>query len=121
MNSAPEVTIYHNPRCSKSRAACALLAANNIQATVIDYLENPLSTDELRELLQKLGLTAEELVRRGEEVFNMRYAGKILSDDEWLDALAECPVLIERPIIVWGDQAVIGRPVAKINEFLAIG
>ena len=112
------ITIYHNPRCSKSRAACELIAARGVEATVIDYLTTPPSRDELRGVLGKLGMRASELVRRGEAAFSEHYAGRELSDEQWLDALIAHPVLIERPIVVCGDQAVIGRPPEKVLELL---
>ncbi len=112
------VTIYHNARCSKSRSACELVSAQGINAEIIDYLRTPPNKDELRGLLHKLGMKAGELVRRGEEVFKQHYAGKTLSDDEWLDALVAHPILIERPIVVRGDKAVIGRPTEKVLELL---
>jgi len=115
MANTPMV-IYHNPRCSKSRAACDLLAGKGIKAEVIDYLKTPPDKEQLRRLLKQLSMKPEELVRKGEETFKMHYAGKALSDEAWLDALATHPVLIERPIIVRGEIAVIGRPAEKILE-----
>lgn len=112
------ITIYHHPRCSKSRAACELIAARGVEASVIDYLTSPPSRDELRSLLDKLGMTASELVRRGEAAFSEHYAGRELSDEQWLDALIAHPILIERPIVVCGDRAVIGRPPEKVLELL---
>ncbi|MFZ4539106.1 arsenate reductase (glutaredoxin) [Propionivibrio sp.] len=110
--------IYHNPRCSKSRAACELIAAKGIDAEVIDYLRTPPNKEELRGLLTKLGIKPAELVRRGEEVFKELYAGKTMSDEDWLEALAAHPILIERPIVVCGAKAVIGRPTEKVLELL---
>ena len=112
------VVIYHNARCSKSRSACEIIAANGVDPVVIDYLKAPPSKDELRGLLKKLGMKPDALVRRGEDVFKELYAGKTLSDEEWLDALAAHPILIERPIVVRGDKAVIGRPTEKVQELL---
>jgi arsenate reductase (glutaredoxin) len=112
------ITIYHNPRCSKSRAACELIAARQLEAEVIDYLKSPPTRDELRVLLAKLGMKPSELVRRGEAEFKDNYAGHELSDEQWLDALVAHPILIERPIVVRGDQAVIGRPTEKIINLL---
>jgi arsenate reductase len=113
-----QIVIYHNARCSKSRSACELIAAKGITAEVVDYLKTPPSKAELRGLLKKLGMNPAELVRRGEEVFKENYAGKTLSDDEWLDALVAHPILIERPIVVRGNRAVIGRPTEKVAELL---
>ena len=115
-NSA--IVIYHNPRCSKSRSACELIAARGINAEVIDYLKTPPNQDELRGLLKKLAMKAEEVVRRGEPVFKENYAGQTLSDEQWLDALVAHPILIERPIVVRGARAVIGRPPEKVLELL---
>ena len=110
--------IYHNKRCSKSRTACQLIAERGVDAEIVDYLATPPSRDELRELLRKLRMKPEQLVRRGEAVFKEHYAGRSLSDDEWLEALATHPILIERPIVVRGEQAVLGRPPEKVLELL---
>ena len=112
------IVIYHNPRCSKSRSACELIAARSLNVEVIDYLTTPLKQDELRGLLNKLGMKPEELVRRGEPVFKENYAGQTLSDEQWLDALVAHPILIERPIVVCGARAVIGRPPEKVLALL---
>ena len=115
---SPEVVIYHNARCSKSRSACEIVAGRGIEARIVEYLKTPPSRDELCAVLQKLGMKASELVRRGEEEYKQHYAGRTLTEDEWLDALIEHPILIERPIIVRGDRAVIGRPPEKVLELL---
>ncbi len=104
------VTIYHNPRCSKSRATLSLLQQNGIEPTVIEYLKEPPDKAALNTIIRKLGVQPEQIVRKGEDAFKQHYAGKTLSRDQWLDALAKHPVLIERPIVVKGDRAVIGRP-----------
>jgi arsenate reductase (glutaredoxin) len=114
----PALRIYHNPRCSKSRAALAIIEEQGGLPEVIDYLKTPPSKDELRTLLNKLGMKPADIVRRGEAVFKQKYAGRALSDDEWLDALAADPILIERPIVVRGDEAVLGRPPEKVRELL---
>ena len=113
-----EITIFHNPRCSKSRSACELIAARGIEATIVNYLTTPPSIEELRTLLDKLGIKAHDLVRRGEPEYKEFYAGKQLDEDAWLAALAAHPILIERPIVVRGDKAVIGRPPEKVLELL---
>lgn len=112
------VRIYHNRRCSKSRAACQLLAERGVAAEIVDYLATPPSREELSGLLRKLGMQPDELVRRGEPVFKEHYAGRSLSDEEWLEALIAHPILIERPIVVRGDRAVLGRPPEKVLELL---
>ena len=115
---SPEVVIYHNARCSKSRSACEIVAGRGIEARIVEYLKTPPSRDELCAVLQKLGIKASELVRRGEEEYKQHYAGRTLTEDEWLDAMAEHPILIERPIVVRGDRAVVGRPPEKVLELL---
>ncbi|MCC7547108.1 MAG: arsenate reductase (glutaredoxin) [Burkholderiales bacterium] len=116
--SKEDIAIYHNPRCSKSRTALELLRERGIEPRVIEYLKTPPSREQLRELLGKLGLRAEQLVRRGEDVFKTRFAGRGLSEAEWLDAMASHPILIERPVVVRGNRAVIGRPPEKVLELL---
>ena len=113
------VRVYHNARCSKSRSACLLLQEKGVQLEVVEYLKNPPSRDELAEVLKKLGLPAETIVRKGEEIYKSDYKGRSLSDAEWLDALAAHPILIERPIVVYGDRAVVGRPPEKVLELFA--
>ncbi len=114
-----DVVIYHNARCSKSRSACEIVAGQGIEATIVEYLKTPPGKEELRALLQKLGMKPAEIVRRGEDVFKENYAGKTLDDEQWLDALVAHPILIERPIVVRGDKAIIGRPPEKVLDLLA--
>ncbi|MDR0576217.1 MAG: arsenate reductase (glutaredoxin) [Candidatus Accumulibacter sp.] len=118
---AQELVIYHNARCSKSRSACEIVAGKGVEARIVEYLKTPPSREELRELLKKLGMKPSELVRRGESVFKENYAGKTLDEEQWLDALAAHPILIERPIAVRGKRAVIGRPPEKVLELLDAG
>ncbi len=109
-------TIYHNPRCSKSRCALQKLKEEKKDFSVIEYLKTPLNEGELTELLKKLGMKAEELVRKTESVYKEKYKGKVLSEKEWITAMVSHPKLIERPIIVRGDRAVVGRPVENIDK-----
>lgn len=104
------IEIYHNPRCSKSRATLALLQERGLAPTVIEYLQAPPTATQLRALVRKLGIKPEALVRRGEDIFKSTYAGKSLSDAQWIEAMLQHPILIERPIVVVGDCAAIGRP-----------
>ncbi len=112
------IRIYHNNRCSKSRGAYQVIAAAGLPAEVIDYLNHPPSRNELIRILALLGMRPAEIVRRGEAEFKENYAGRTLTDDEWLDALLAHPILIEQPIVVRGDKAVIGRPPEKVLELL---
>jgi arsenate reductase len=114
----PEVVIYHNARCSKSRSACEIVAGKGIEARIVEYLKTPPDREDLRALLKKLGMKASGLVRRSEGVFKENYAGKTLDEEQWLDALLAHPILIERPIVVRGDRAVVGRPPEKVLELL---
>lgn len=116
--SAASLRIYHNPGCSKSRSACALIAESGMAAEVVEYLETPPAKEELRALLKKLGMKPAELVRQGEAVFKAHYAGRTLTDEEWLDAMVAHPILIERPIAVCGDRAVVARPPERVLELL---
>ena len=113
-----DVTIYHNPRCSKSRKTLALLQEHGIEPTVVEYLKNPPDKHELENVTRKLGVKPEQIVRQGEAAFKQHFAGKSLSDNEWLDALAEHPILIERPIVVRGERAVIGRPPENVLDLV---
>jgi arsenate reductase len=113
-----EIVIYHNPRCGKSRSALELLRDRGVEPRVIEYLRTPPTREELLSVVAKLGVPAEQLVRKGEEVFKTQFAGKQLSEAQWLDAMAAHPILIERPVIVRGARAVIGRPPEKALELL---
>jgi arsenate reductase len=118
MMAKTQFTIYHNPRCSKSRNTLALLQQHGIEPLVIEYLKNSPSKSELKAIVGKLGLEPEQIVRKGEETYKSEFAGKTLSDDQWLDALAGNPILIERPIVVKGNRAVVGRPPENILDLI---
>lgn len=110
--------IYHNPRCSKSRQTLKFIEDANVNVEIIDYLNNPPSEKELADTLKKLGLKAEDILRKGEDVFKQKFKGKALSEKEWIKAMIENPKLIERPIVIKGEKAVIGRPPENVNELL---
>jgi len=115
-----DLTLYHNPRCSKSRGALELLEARGLTPTIIRYLETPPDAAQLRDLLGKLGIGARELLRTGEEEYKaLNLAGTGLSDAQLIAAMAAHPKLIERPILVVGDKAIIGRPPESVLEILA--
>ena len=116
--SKEAIRIYYNPRCSKCRETIALVSERGYITDLVEYIVTRPGKEELRNLLLKLGMKPLELVRKGEEVFKQHYAGRTLSDEEWLDALAAHPVLIERPIVVRGNKAVIARPPEKVLALL---
>lgn len=105
-----DVTIYHNPRCSKSRNTLALLEEHGVAPDIVLYLDTRPDEKEIRGLLVKLGISAEQLVRRGEDAYKESGLGKDSSEAEIIAAMAAHPKLIERPIVVRGDRAVLGRP-----------
>lgn len=112
------IKIFHNPRCRKSRAGLAYLESKKIAFEVIDYLKNPLSTQDLKSMIAKTGKTPFELVRTHEQIFKDQFKGKTLSDDEWVEALSKFPKLLHRPIVVNGDQAVFAQPPEEIDLIL---
>ncbi|MDY0206448.1 MAG: arsenate reductase (glutaredoxin) [Pseudomonas sp.] len=115
-----DITLYHNSRCSKSRAALALLEERGIQATVINYLDTPLNAQQLSTLLGKLGLSARQLMRKGEAVYSeMNLDQQNLTEAELIDAMVQAPILIERPVLVVGQRAAIGRPLENLIEILS--
>lgn len=115
-----DLTLYHNPRCSKSRGALELLEARGLHPHVVRYLETPPSATELRALLAKLGIGARQLLRSGEDEYKALSLGDAsLSEAQLIEAMVQHPKLIERPILVAGDKAVIGRPPEKVLELLA--
>lgn len=102
--------LIHNPRCSKSRQAKQILEENEVDFEVREYLKEELSARELEEIIQKLGMSPFDLLRKGEAIYKEKYKGKELSDKEWIQAMVENPKLIERPILINGNKAVVGRP-----------
>jgi arsenate reductase len=112
------LTIYHNPKCSKSRETLELLRGRGIEPRIVEYLKTPPTAAELAAIVKRLRIRPEALVRKGEELYKARYAGKSLTDAEWIEALVRDPILIERPIVVAGDRAAIGRPPQSVLAIL---
>ena len=111
--------IYHNPRCSKSRQTLALIQDAGVEPQVVEYMTTPPSSDELDGILKKLKMEPQQLVRTKESLYKeLGLAGKDLTRKQWIDVLVKNPKLIERPIVVKGRQAVIGRPPENVNELL---
>ncbi|MGB0224192.1 MULTISPECIES: arsenate reductase (glutaredoxin) [unclassified Marinobacterium] len=112
------ITILHNPRCSKSRQTLALVEEQGAELTVREYLKEPLSADELRQLIAALGVTPIDLVRTKEDEFKLAGLTKESSADALIDAMVEYPKLMERPVVINGDKARIGRPPEQVLEIL---
>ena len=112
------IKIYHNPRCAKSREGLALLEASEQLYETVLYLDGALNAKELKDILRKLNYTPVELIRKNEAVWKEHFKGKTLSDNEIIAAMIKYPKLIERPIVVTENEAVVGRPPEKIKELL---
>lgn len=110
--------IYHNPRCSKSREGLQILEESKIDFEVIKYLDNPPSVKELTDLIQSLNISPIQLVRKGESIWKEQFKGKELTDSQIIQAMLDYPKLIERPIVVKDNEAVIGRPPVLIKTLL---
>ena len=111
-------TIYHNPRCRKSRETLALLEQRNESIDIVLYLDNPPSEEELRKILGLLKLSTLELVRKNEQIWKDNYKGKTMSDDAIITAMVQNPKLIERPIVIKNGKAALGRPPENVVEIL---
>lgn len=112
------ITIYHNPRCSKSRQTLALIEDKGHDFVVKEYLKTPPTKKELKQIVDLLEVKPKDLIRKGEAEFKEHFKGQELSDDEWLDAMVQYPKLIERPIVLFQHKAVIGRPPENVLEIL---
>ena len=112
------IQIYHNSRCGKSRECLAFLEKSGQEYEIIKYLEDVPTFDELKEIIKKLGIKPIELVRRKEKIWTDNFKDKPLSDDEIIQAMILNPILIERPIVINGDKAIIARPLEKVTAIL---
>ena len=118
--SNDKIVIYHNPRCSKSRETLQLIEGCNVTPEIIDYLEDPPSADDLKHIIDLLGIPARELMRTTEDVYKeAELDDESLSDDEIIDAICEYPALLQRPIVISGNRAIIGRPPSRVLEIIA--
>ena len=114
-----KLTIYHNPRCSKSRETLTLLTEKGIETNVIEYLKTPLTKKGLKTLLMKLNLKPIDIIRTNEDIFKKKFKGKNFEDEEWIQILIENPTLLQRPIVVDEYKAIIARPPESVLEFIA--
>lgn len=113
------VTIWHNPRCSKSRETLSLLRDNGVEPEIVEYLKTPPDAAALRATLKKLGIAPRALLRKGEAAYKARgLSDTSLSDDALIQAMVDDPVLIERPVVISGGKAVLGRPPTAVLKLL---
>ena len=110
--------IYHNPRCSKSRKTLEIIKKSKKEFEIVEYLKDLLSTSELEIIIEKLGITAVELVRKNELIWKENYKGKNLSDEEIVHAMIDNPKIMQRPIVVNGEKAVLGRPPENVLKII---
>ena len=113
-----EITIWHNPKCSKSREAMEILEESGLKSEVVKYLESSPDTHEITALLKKLKLSARELMRTKEEIYKELNLADEADEDKLIDAMAQNPILIERPVLFKNNKAIIGRPSSIIAEFI---
>jgi len=110
--------IYHNPRCSKSRQTLQLIQEANKEIEIIEYLKTPPTFEELKSLVKTLGIQPEQLLRKNEAIYKEQFKGKTYTDDQWIKIMIKNPKLIERPIVVEGNKAVLGRPPENVAKLL---
>jgi len=113
-----EIVFWHNPRCSNSRNSLRLLQERGIQPTIRLYLVVNPNEATLRKVLKLLKIKAEDLIRKKEPLFQQHFKGKILDEDQWIQAMVKYPVLIQRPIVIRGRKAIISRPAETLLEWL---
>ena len=113
-----KVTLFYNPRCAKCREAYDILNGQGCEIEIVEYLKDTPTEKELKEVLKKLGLKPLDLLRKKETVFIEKYKGEKLTDARWIKVMTENPILIERPITIYGNKAVIGRPAERVVEIL---
>lgn len=114
------IKIYHNPRCSKSRQTLALIEESGVQPEIIEYLKTPPTPEEFDSVLKKLNREPQDLMRRGEAIYReLKLSERELSREEAIAVMLEHPKLIERPIVIKGNQAVLGRPPENVNDLLS--
>lgn len=113
-----KITLFYNPRCAKCREALSILNGQGCEVKIIEYLKDAPTERVLKEVLKKLGLKPEDLLRKKETLFAEKYKNKKLTDAQWIKVIHQNPVLIERPVAIYGNKAVIGRPAERVVEIL---
>lgn len=112
------ITIYHNPKCRKSREGLEYLKNKGVEYQVVEYLKTPFSREQLKEVLMKMNANPIDIVRTQEDIYKEKFRGKSFTDDEWITILLENPKLIHRPIVMKGYRAVLGQPANLIDKIL---
>lgn len=110
--------ILHNPRCQKSRQTLQIIEDSGEMVTVVEYLKTVPSKEELQDIVKMLGIEPEDLIRKGEAIYKEEFKGKQMSGEEWIEAMVQYPKLIERPIVIQGNKAVLGRPPENVKALL---
>jgi arsenate reductase len=112
------IQIVHNTRCGKSRNCLAFIENTNIEFEIINYLSTTLSTEELKEIIRKLNIEPLDLVRQKEKIWIDNYKGKNMTEEQIIEAMVDNPIIIERPIVIKGDKAIIARELDKLSSFI---
>lgn len=115
---AAKITVWHKPTCVKSNEVMKALKDEGIQPLVFEYMETPPDEAALKAVLKKLGIPAEELVRKKEKIYKEKFEGKKMTEEKWIKAMVKYPILIERPIVIKGNKAIIGRPTERVWEII---
>jgi arsenate reductase len=110
--------IYHNPRCSKSRQTLQLIKDAGVDVEIVEYLKAIPNKEELEMILMKLNLKPTDIIRKGEAIYKEKFKNSEFNDDEWIKVMIEYPKLIERPIVVKGNKAVLGRPPENVLDLI---
>jgi len=114
------LVIYHNPSCSKSRETLQILESHDLSPTIVEYLDNPPTRQELKKIIEMLGISARDLLRTTEQIYeDAKLDSRALSEDEIITAICQHPALLQRPIVVSGNRAVIGRPPTRVLDIIA--
>jgi len=118
MAKQQDLKMWHKENCAKSCEVMTALKKEGLKPETFLYLETPPTEEELKDVLKKLGMKAEALVRKKEPIYKEKYEGKKMSEAQWIKAMTRHPILIERPILIQGDKAIIVRPTERIYEFI---
>ncbi len=113
-----KIIIFHNPQCSKSRESLEILQNSSSEFEVVEYLKQTPKKSELKKIIKLLGIKPQDLIRKSEEIYKSDFKGKDLTESEWIEAMVKFPKLIERPIVIKGNKAIIGRPPSLVLELL---